>query len=40
MALHFISGVAVDHEVVVRLSILPQWLLVILPVPEDVRVVA
>ena len=38
MALRYICGVAVDSEVVVRLSTVPQWLLVILPVPVDVPV--
>ena len=40
MALHCISAVAVDSEVVVHLSTVPQWLLVVLPVPVDVQVVA
>ena len=40
MALRCISGVAVDLEVVVHLSTVPQELLVVLPVPEDVQVVA
>ena len=40
MALRYISVVAVDSEVVVHLSTVPQWLLVVLPVPEDVQVVA
>ena len=40
MALRGISGIAVDSEVVVYLSTVPQWLLVVLPVPEDVQVVA
>ena len=40
MALRYISGVAVDSEVVVHLSTVPQWLLVVIPVPEDVQVVA
>ena len=40
MALRYISGVAVDSEVLVHLSTVPQWLLVVLPIPEDVEVVA
>ena len=40
MALYCVSGVAVDSEVVVHLSTVPQWLLVVLPVPEDAQVVA
>ena len=40
MALRYISGIAVDSKVVVHLSTVPQWLLVILPVPEEVQVVA
>ena len=40
MALRCISGVAVDSEVVVHVSTVPQWRLVVLPVPEDVQVVA
>ena len=40
MALRYISVVAVDSEVVAHLSSVPQWLLVVLPVPEDVQVVA
>ena len=40
MALRCISVVAVDSEVMVHLSTVPQWLLVVLPVPEDVHVVA
>ena len=40
IALRYISGVAVDSEVVVHLSTIPQWLLVVVPVLEDVRVVA
>ena len=39
MALHYLSGVAVDWQVV-PLSTAPQWLLVVLPVPEDGQVVA
>ena len=38
MALRYISVVAVDSEVVVHLSTVPQWLLVVLPVPVDVQV--
>ena len=40
MALHYVSGDALDSEVVVHLSTVPQWLLVVLPVPEYVRVMA
>ena len=40
MALRYISGVAVDSEVVEHLHTVPQWLLVALPIPEDVQVVA
>ena len=40
MALRYISGVAVDSEVVLHLSTVPQCLRVVLPVPEDVQVVA
>ena len=40
MALHYISGVAVDSKVVVNPSTVPQQLLVILPVLEGVQVVA
>ena len=40
MALRYISGVAVNSEVVVHLGTIPQWLLVVLPVPEDIQVVA
>ena len=40
MALQCISVVAVDQEVVVHQSTVPQWLLVVLPEPEDVQVVA
>ena len=40
MALRCISVVAVDSEVVVHLSTVPQWLLVVLPVPADLQFVA
>ena len=40
MAMRYISGVAVDTEVVVRLCTVPQWLLVVLPVSVDVWVAA
>ena len=40
MALRYIFGVAVDSEVVVHLSTVPQWLLVVLPVPKDGQVVS
>ena len=40
MVRHCISGVAVDSELVEHLSTVPRWLLVVLPVPMDVQVVA
>ena len=40
MALRFISGSEVDSGVVVHLSTVPQWLLVVRPIPDDVQVVA
>ena len=40
MALHYISGLAVDSEVVVHLSTVPRWPQVVLSVREDVQVVA
>ena len=40
LALRCIFGVAVDSEVVMHLSTVLQWLLVVIPVPEDVQVVA
>ena len=40
MALRYILRDPVDSEVVVHLSTVPQYLLDILPVPEDVQVVA
>ena len=39
MATRDMSGVAVDSEVVLHLSTVPQWLLVVLPVLEGVQVV-
>ena len=40
MALRSMSGVAVDSEVVVHLSTVLYWLLVLLPIPVNVQVVA
>ena len=40
MALRFISGLAVDSEVVLHLSTIAQVLRVVLPIREDIQVVA
>ena len=40
MAVRYISGIAVNSEVVVKLSTVPQCLLVLLPVLEGVQVVS
>ena len=40
MVLRYISGIAVDSEVLVHLSTVPQWLLVVLLVLVGVQGVA
>ena len=40
IALRYVSGVAVDSEVVVHISTVPQWLLVDLLIRVDAQVVA
>ena len=39
-ALRYISDVVMDLQMMVHLSSVPQWLLVVRPVLEDVQVVA
>ena len=40
IALHYVSGIAVDSEVGVHLSTITKWLLVVLHILEDVQLVA